>query len=269
MLISAIAIPMEDYGGWNLVARSFVERADSFLPAEGDVHLYCGMPDASRGLSDSKFNVLVTVTDYHDVREHSPDYAEVCNLYDLLIVPDAWQQERLKDCGVKPPVAVAPLGHSHDAWKYGAQEKQNTTAMILDRGRDHEGGTNELMKYFSMVTYLDCRPDQPGKPVEEIRDEMRRSQVFFKWSHEGWCFPILEAMSTGCLVITDCRHLSYIQPDHNALVFDDVAEMHKQLSRAKTEPLTDIKHQGYKTAERLTWDTSYAAIKQVVEEHYR
>src|SRR5690606_8716739 len=115
---------------------------------------------------------------------------------------------------------------------------------------------------------LDCTPPRKDVPAEQ-REQLlregkvsheqlaaayREADVFFQWGREGYCYPILEAMSSGCLVVTNCAHLAYLVPGENCLTFANIPELLKLLERVQKEPFTELKRAGQATAADLTWE---------------
>lgn len=135
---------------------------------------------------------------------------------------------------------------------------------------------NELGKYFSEIRYMDCRTPYKMKPgaewlkkgnftPAELQAAYAETDVFFKWGREGWGFPLLEAMSAGALVITNCVHLPYLEDRKNCLQFRDAPALQRVLNLASRQKLTEIKREGQKTAKSLTWGKAVAEARKLIE----
>lgn len=274
--------------GWGVINRGLAPVCDSEDNRDAPIHFFMSPPYSFTDVDPRKFNVGMTMGERDNLHSYNWDgrkFVPLCNQMDLLIVPGTWQKQVFMKNGVKPPVEIVMPGHSHKLWQQPVVEKTNKHCLILDRGRDHGGAMNEAQKYFSEVTYLDIRtpsrksldampPDQRTALMQngkmdgmDLQAAYRDADVFFKWGREGFCYPILEAMSAGCLVITNCHTLPYIDVGKNALVFRDVNQLKNCMMHAERRPMTDVKLAGQATAKAMTWEKSIEEVRKVIFDH--
>lgn len=233
------------------------------------IHLFASFPRHFREIDPKKFNVALTVTDHPNISKQDHGFAERCNQMDMVLVTSKTQQGHLERGGVTVPIEVVDLGHDHAKWHSPLHRGGNTTSLILDRGRDHQGGANELAKFFNEIVYMNCMSAGEDYTDDDLKEAFREADVFFKWSREAWCFPILEAMSAGCLVITCCHgDVPYLKPDKNCMTFNSIAEMQHLLGMAAKNPYDEIKQAGQETAAALSWRTSLTLIRYAINRHF-
>lgn len=252
-------------------------------PASADVHLFISPPYSFLDVDPTKFNVGLTMSERHSLKTYGFDFINMANKMDLLIVPSTWCKQifSIAENGITVPTEVVALGHDHELWKGEPRNRPAKTCLILDRGRDHHGAVSVASEYFDEIMHIDCRTPKPTNDrnidiikagrytQQEIRNFYRRADVFLKWGREGWCFPNLEAMSSGCLVVTNCHHLGYVEADKNCLVFRTIEWLNNHLKRATQESLIDIKKAGQRTAASLTWAKTKEGICDAIARHYR
>jgi len=255
-----------DLSGWGLINEELMA-----LDRLGDqpVHLFASFPRHFKHVEPQKFNVALTVTDHPDIGQQYHGFADRCNQMNLMLVTSEVQKGCLERGGVTVPIEIVDLGHNHAKWHSSTQRGSNTTSMILDRGRDHQGGVNELAKFFNEIVYMNCTSAGEDYTDDDLKAAYQDADVFFKWSREAWCFPILEAMSAGCLVITCCHgDVPYLKPDQNCLVFDTIEEMQHMLGMAAQNSYDEIKQAGQETAAALSWHTSLTLIRYAINRHF-
>ncbi len=271
--------------GWGVINRALAEICGSIDDRSADVHLFMSPPYSFQDVDPAKFNVGLTMCERPDLSTYkwaNGGFVALTNQMDLVLVPSAWQLHIFKQNGVVKPIEIVPLGHADGTWRAAIRNpgRVNVSALILDRGRDHGGGSNVLGRYFSDINYINARtPKSDGtkanteiikkgrlKP-EAIFQAYREADVFLKWGREGYCYPILEAMSAGCLVVTNCVHLPYIEEGKNCLTFRNVGELKKKLDWASRNSGDNIKVAGQATAKLLTWEKSKKAILGVINKH--
>lgn len=267
--------------GWGVINRGLQSICDSVDNRKAPVHLFMSPPNSFTPVDPSKYNVGITMGERHDLTSYAFDFVGLCNQMDLLLVPSKWQHQVFRQNKITPPIEVVPLGHDHGTWNQPVRDGKSIKSLIVDRGRDHTGGSNELQKYFEEVNYMDCTTpklrgsgDEKKKklmagrwPLAAMSQAYAEADVFLKWSREGWGFPILEAMSSGCLVITNCVHLPYVDSKKNCLTFQNIPELQAMLRHASEKPLTGIKKAGQQTAAALTWDKARKVIRAVIDKY--
>ena len=267
--------------GYGVINRALADMHDADED-EADVHFFASPPYSFQQLDPDKFNVGLTMTERHHLKEYGFDFIGFANKMDLLITPSTWCKQVFQHevNRLKPPIEVVALGHDHKAWTSPKKARPGRSCLILDRGRDHRGAQNEAAKYFQEVEYVDCRTPKPTSEAnkkiiqagrytqDEIKQMYRHADVFLKWGREGWCFPILEAMSANCLVITNCVHLAYIEHEKNCLVFRDVPTLNRHLKAAANNDFRKLRAAGFETAKALTWEKTKQGIREAIVKHY-
>lgn len=267
--------------GYGVINRALAGLIATVEPEEADVHLYASPPYSFTSLDPNKFNVGLTMSERHDLgsyRWHGKTFIDYANQMDLLLAPGTWCCQIFRT-QLKPPTEIALLGHDHDKWYQPVRDKQNHSVLVLDRGRDRKDSAAVLMDHFDDINHVNCATPKPGNEKNneiirsgryshaEMQQFYREADVFFKWGREGWCFPNLEAMSAGCLLITNCAHLGYVEDGKNCLVFRNMDQLQHCLRLASSEPLTEIKKAGQRTAMELTWQRTREAILSAIEKH--
>ena len=276
--------------GWGVINRAMGPMCDSIDDRDAPIHLFLSPPYSFQDVDPTKFNVGMTMCEKNDLltrQWHGEFFVPLCNKMDLILVPGEWQKAVFELNKMKPPIEIVTLGHDHNRWKQSVRPGKSTHCLIVDRGRDHGGAANEAQRHFTEVTYMDARtpsqktldrlpPEQrthvvaQGKyTAQEMQEAYRDADVFFKWGREGFCYPILEAMSAGCLIITNCHTLPYIKKHENALVFRDVKELSACLTMAEKNPLTKLKMSGQATAAALTWANTHKETLAAILKHYK
>lgn len=270
--------------GYGVINRALNSMNDTLDDDAADVHLFISPPYSFLDLDATKFNVGLTMTERHNLKSykwHGRTFVQYANQMDLLIAPGQWCRDIFTQ-QLEPPTEMVLLGHDHQPFFIPVRPGPNRRALIMDRGRDQKDSTRVLADCFTDINYVNCKTPKPdgsekntdlikkGRYTpEEIQQFYREADVLFKWGREGWCFPILEAMSSGCLVITNCVHLGYIEPDKNCLVFRSIDHLHECLRRAERDPLTKMKEAGQATAASLTWERAKNGIRDAISKHYR
>jgi len=267
---------LEDSSGYSLVNLELAKGADfgdAELPGllkkgDGDIHLFASPPYSFRPRIN-RLNVGLTMTQRADLSEYPFEFVRRCNEMDLLIVPSELQKVIFYGNGITRPIQVLPLGVDYETWKATARNGPNQFVLIIDRGREHAGSARTAAKYF--------KADVLGKSAPRItRDQLHAryaaADVFLKWTNrrgpgEGWCFPILEAMSAGCLVMTN-SDLPYLT-EGNHLHFEDEAGLTRCLDRASKESLIALKVAGQETAKGLTWERVREGLREILDSFYR
>jgi glycosyltransferase involved in cell wall biosynthesis len=281
--------------GWGVINRGLASACDSVDNLDAPIQLYMSPPYSFEDLDPTKFNVGLTMGERDDLGSYQFPFVENCNKMDLLIVPGStvngletsWQKQVFQKNGVKPPIVSMLLGHNHADWYRPVRERDNRSVFIMGRGREHGGSVDIVSGHFEDVNYMDCRapkgkeleamePDERAALLEQGRytpEELQaaygEADIFFKWSREGWCYPILEAMSAGCLVITNCHTLPYLRHHVNCLIFRDLDELGQTLRYASGHHCNDIKLRGQETAASLTWERAGSELRRLILEHYR
>jgi glycosyltransferase involved in cell wall biosynthesis len=275
---------MQWMSGYGLINRGLRPICDSEEDLSADVHLWISPPysfGTPEKLDPAKINIGVTMGERDDLHSYGFPFVAKANLMDLIITTSTWQYQVMQKNGITRPIEICLLGHDHEKWFRAVREvKKNRTTLIVDRGRDHGGGSNELAKYFDEINYMNCRTPKPdGTPEgteriktgrytqEQMFEAYHEADVFLKWGREGWGFPILEAMSSGCLVITNCVHLPYLRDKENCLTFRNSKQLQAALQRAANHPCTAVKEAGQQTAAELTWEKARERVLAAIEKY--
>jgi hypothetical protein len=267
--------------GYGIINRELRSICDSENELGAEVHLFVSPPYSFEKVDQTKLNIGVTMGERDDLRTYGFPFVERANLMDVIITTSEWQKQVMFKNAILQPIEICPLGHDHNHWKQEVREVPgNRKALIIDRGRDHGGGSNELAKYFDEVNYMNCRtPKADGRPqtTERIKkgrytpqqmiQAYHQADVFLKWGREGWGFPILEAMSAGCLVVTNCVHLPYLRDADNCLFFRTTQELSRILARVAKNPYTAMKRAGQATAAELTWDKARTGVRAIIDKY--
>lgn len=106
----------------------------------------------------------------------------------------------------------------------------------------------------------------------QVADLYRSSSLFIQLSnHEGFCLPILEAMASGCPVVTTDAdgNMEFSKNDKNCLIVskDDVDETASVILQVlKDEDLRNrLSSEGLKTVKEYTWDKSMKHLIKAFE----
>lgn len=268
--------------GWGVINRALAHPplCNSINNLAAPAHLFLSPPNSFLDVDKSKFNIGVTMGERNNLASYKFDFIGLANKMDLLIVPSIWQKKVFAQNGIKVPIEIISLGHDHKSWANPILKgTANSSALIIDRGRDHAGSSNELQKYFEEVNYINCKTPKPTseRDIEIIKKGRYDRQilykaygaadVFLKWSREGWCFPLLEAMSAGCLCITNCVHLPYLRPNKNCLVFSTIPELTTHLQNATRQRFDHIKKAAQETAAQLIWESALKNLSNVIRRY--
>jgi hypothetical protein len=271
--------------GYGIINRELRPLCDSESDLSADVHLWVSPPYSFGDpppIDQTKLNIGVTMGERDNLHSYGFPFVGRANMMDVVITTSQWQYQVMYKNGILVPIEVCNLGHNHDLWKAPVREvKSNRTSLVIDRGRDHGGAANELAKFFDEVNYMNCRtPKADGRPgttakimngrytQPQMVKAYQTADVFLKWGREGWGFPILEAMSAGCLVVTNCVHLPFLKDKENCLCFRSIPELERILSRAAKNPYTAMKRAGQDTAAQLTWDETRTNIAAIIARWY-
>jgi hypothetical protein len=258
--------PKSGYGVINEALLPLVDAVDCPVGGravgDGDVHLFASPPYSFRPVT-GKFNVGLTMTERQSLKEYQFDFVGKCNAVDLLLVPSFLQKRIFESNGVRTPISVVLLGVDFDAWSAPVRDSDNRMAFIMDRGRDH-AKVRDVVGSIMTVDYAD------RKSVISHDDLKRRyssADILVKWVDrrgpgEGWCFPILEAMSSGCAVITNAELPYLVEGNH--LPFRDEAGLREQLRSAASSRLFSVKQAGNATARSLSWGSARAVIRGAI-----
>lgn len=264
--------------GYGIINREIAKICNS-TDLNADIHFYASPPISFTNVDKTKFNVALTMCERDPKSYKNFDFVGMCNQMDLILTTGPWQKQMFQRAGIKPPVEMVMCGHDHDYWKHPVRTERNTSGLIMDRGRDNPGSLPQLQRHFDDILYIDCRTPKPTNEAnkkiiksgrytqDEVRDFYHHADIFMKWGREGWCFPNLEAMSAGCLVITNCFHLPYIEHNKNCLVFRNIDELAAVIKRAAEEPCTELKIGGQLTAATLTWDSVLKTYRDFIDKH--
>lgn len=96
-------------------------------------------------------------------------------------------------------------------------------------------------------------------PQEEIPNIYRHAKVFLKLSKsEGFCLPILEAMASGCLVVTHDMGGNDFCTAENSILDNHTDHIDRFLAG---DDYSEIIKKGRKTAEEMTWEKSVAKME--------
>lgn len=270
--------------GYGVINRALAPICDSLGDLSADIHFFVSPPYSFEPVDPSKFNVGLTMGERDNLNSYkwaNGRFPELANRMDLIITVSPWNHQVMKKNGIKCIIEHTNLGHDHDSWACTVADRPNRKALILDRGRDHGGGQNVLAQHLEFINYLDCKTPKPTSDGnreiikkgrfsrKELQAAYREADVFFKWGREGWGFPILEAMSAGCLVITNCVHLPYLENNVNCLTFRNVDQLQHALRHAVRANYTEIKRAGQQTARKLTWDKARESVLALIRQHAR
>jgi hypothetical protein len=265
--------------------NSYLARlvADSLDDDAADVHLYCSPPYAfyphanttvvpemiSRvdgvTLDSSKFHVGLTACDRPLTTYGNFDFARLCTRMNLLLVPSDWDRQMFRAAGLTVPIEVVRLGHNHADWACPVRNRQNTRVFVLDRGRDlSEESRRVLARYFE-IDYYRCSGH--GKLSRaELKKRYDRADIFFKWAEEGaWSYPVMEAMSAGCLVITNCAYTPLNA--YNSFRFRSREELSQILQLCRGQDHMLLKQTAQLTAQQWSEELSASDIRQAIAKH--
>lgn len=266
---------LADPSGYSLINQELargVDFGDTEIPGllkkgDGDIHLFASPPYSFTPRA-GRFNVGLTMTERADLSEYPFHFVDRANEMDFIIVPSELQRVILYGNGVHVPIRVLPLGIDFNAWMAPLKRGPNRTAFILDRGRDHPQSAKVVSKCLKLTVHGRKSPKIEKKSLHAL---YAGADVFVKWTDrrgpgEGWCFPILEAMSAGCLVITN-TDLPYLD-EGNHLHFDAESGLTKCLEWAFAENFADMKLAGRETARALTWDRARQSLRLMVTDQF-
>lgn len=270
---------LEVLSGYGIINRGLFPIADAD-PEAAPIWLFCSPPKSFQPRA-GKFNVGLTMSERSHLADYGFPFVEQCNQMDLLLVPSQWCKAVFEQNGITTPIEVVSLGHDHERWYTPVRESKNRRALIIHRGRDRSDSAAVLTRFFTEIDELDCTPPKEtleqskrwelltrGKVSDErLAQAYAKADVFFKWGREGYCYPLLQAMSAGALVMTNCGHLPYLKPDENCLVFTSVPQLLKQLEQVRKQPLTELKQAGQETAASLTWERSRQDVLAAIYRH--
>ena len=217
----------QGYSRVNRELRASLARAGAEITDDADVGLYVGPAD----LFDPQFPVNVLLTMY-ETETIPPSWVERCNRASAVLVPCTHNREAFKRSGVHVPIYTVNLGLHGAEWPT-VQRIENGPFRILFVGWPNQRkGLDVLAKAF-FTAFI----DEPGvelylktsqawstnsaaytlKGVERLIVDDRQidhtelvrlyhsAHVFVLPSRgEGWGYPAMEAMATGCpTVATD------------------------------------------------------------------
>lgn len=228
----------------------------------GDVDLYASPPYSFKAIP-GRISIGLTMTERSDLSSYSFPFVAKCNEMTAIMTTSEEQAAILRANGVKVPVVAVPLWIDYAKWSAPNRTKAATSCMVFDRGRDVVTSSQVAFRVFSKVVSIkSC-----GMPDAELKHLYVSSDVFLKWCDrngpgEGWCFPILEAMSAGCIVVTNAK-LPYLKPG-NHLPFSDETGLVKALAKARAGAL-GVGVEGQKTAASLTLSAALDVIKKAIE----
>lgn len=190
------------------------------------------------------------------------------------ITTATYQLEELKSIGLKP--CLIPVGYDSDEY-FEIPEIERERGVILALGRSF------FQKNFEMTARAWQRISKSGSRLwlfghepgiltgsnvtyfnrpsnSEVNELLNRAEVFVQTSiHEGFSLPIIEAMATGCAVITTDSHgnRDFCFDGVNCLIVDQDDDI--QLSEAIEVLLKDealriqLVSEALKTAENFRW----------------
>jgi glycosyltransferase involved in cell wall biosynthesis len=168
------------------------------------------------------------------------------------------------------PFKIVPNGISNKFFKVGYNIKRDID--ILIEGNDEENkNIEEAIKLAKQVTdsivWLGRETsDRYGvetitnPPQERIPEIYQRAKVFLKLSKsEGFCLPILEAMASGCLVVTkDMGGNDFCRRGENCIYYPILGYEDKEREKK-------IVLNGYETAKQYTWEKSIDNLTRIIE----
>jgi hypothetical protein len=243
---------LSGYGRWN--AGLLAHVADSADDLGADILLSCS-PPYSFDWEPGRFNVGVTACD-RPLHEYDKfHFAAGCRRMDHLLVPSEWDLVRFRAGGVDVPITVVAPGFDAEPWLRPVRNVMNTGVLVVDRGRDLRNELN-LVRRHCYVDYL--RTGQTPENVlaeADLRAKFAEHTVLLKWAQEGgWSYLALEAMASGCLLITSCPYI-FATPE-NSLQFETPDELRHHLQWCLDEPLLGLKQAGQETAQSLSWSVA-------------
>lgn len=225
------------------------------------------IPGAASGVNrrSGRFYVGLTACDRDLSGYKNFDYVGLANAMDLLLVPSAWDRDMFRRGRITTPVEVVRLGHHHPEWFQPIERRENKRLFILDRGRDYSQAKTIAAHYFE-VDYYRCSGF--GKlSRDDLRARYREADVFLKWAEEGaWSYPAIEAMSAGCLLVTNCPYV-YTSAS-NSLQFSSAADLQRVLSACCSKDYYEFKQQAQQDAAEWTEERSAAGIRAAIEQAF-
>ena len=129
----------------------------------------------------------------------------------------------------------------------------------------------ELAGMIAAKNLNDCVELTGALPVEQVRTEMERAQIFLFTSDrgEGWGVVANEAMNSGCVLVAADRigAVPYLVKDrHNGIVFRDrsIADLTEKVSAVLDEPerIRELGRAAYETVSG-EWSAETAARRFV------
>lgn len=215
------------YSHLNRELRASLERAGAEITDHADVGLYVGPAD----LFDPQFPVNVLLTMY-ETETIPPSWVERCNRASAVLVPCTHNRKAFKRSGVHVPIYTVHLGLHGAEWPTTQREQQGPFRILFVGWPNRRKGLDVLAKAFFTAFY-----DVPGVELylktsqawstnaasytlngverlivddrqidhEELVRLYHSAHVFVLPSRgEGWGYPAMEAMATGCpTVATD------------------------------------------------------------------
>jgi hypothetical protein len=253
--------------GYGRINRALARYADGVDVLDMPIHLFCSPPYSFGTKIPGAFNVGLTMCDY-PVRDYGFPFVDQANEMDLLLVPSDRDRQMFIEGGIHVPIEVVSMGHEHDFWYREPLVLDKRRVFMFNRGRD-------IMTAKSLVTDNGLELDYftgPGLgvvPDEEMRDKHHHlADVFLKWAVElAWSYPTLEAMSAGCLIITNCPYV--FLNDTNCFKFGaDGSGLNTILRRIRSNDFMEKRLAGQKTAASLRWDSAASGILAACRDGY-
>lgn len=189
------------------------------------------------------------------------------------IATGGYQQKELSDQGINSH--LIPVGYDSEIFKLRNIARDTNTVLALGRSFFQKNFKLTLAAWRSMpspkprLQLFGIEPKiatDPGisyryRPSdEEIAELYNSATVFVQTSyHEGFSLPIIEAMASGCPVITTNSHgnMDFCVPEENCLLVshEDPNELAEKIKTLVSDPTLQqrLSKAGIETAQRYTW----------------
>lgn len=212
------------YSRFNRELRASLIQQGATMADDAEVGLYVGPAD----LFDPQFPVNVLFTMY-ETETIPPAWVEQCNRASAVLVPSTHNKEAFKRSGVRVPIYTVNLGIHADEWPTVTREASSPFRILFLSWPNQRKGMDVLAQAF-WTAFLDD-PDvelylktsqgwEARKQVYTLKgverfvvddrqiehDELvalyHSAHIFVLPSRgEGWGFPAMEAIATGCPTI--------------------------------------------------------------------
>lgn len=259
----------EALSGYGRVNRGLANHAcDSLGNMDAPIHLYASPPYSFEGLLDDRFNVGLTFSDHPLEGYTNFDFAGLSNKMDLILAPSEMDKETFIDGGITTPVEVVPIGHDHEEWVQPIRREENKRVFILDRGRDYKRQVAMAEEFFDDVHVHDC--SGYGTLTDaELKELYGQADIFLKWAEEyAWSYPAMEAMSAGCLVISQCPYRFTTLENSLSFQHSKPEQLRYALRSCVEETHIEKKKQAQEDMLLWSWRRSGAAVRQAIFKYY-